>query len=171
MWLAQILGCVFFLAIAGRIFYTTSIQILRPLLPAGTSTAFIAELIAGSSSPAFQSLSPEVAKNVIQGITHSMRNVWIFLLSAGCLSFVLTLFLSVRVPRSCRLNIILTTSWSSAKSWKFKLAKQMGSGQFRGKNIVQERTSVAFPGCVIIFDVLHILEYIPPGCVDIKMCS
>jgi len=92
--IAQILGCVVFLAVAGRIFYTTSIEILQPMLPAGTSTSFISELIAGTSSSAFESLSAEVAQQVIIGITHSMRNVWIFLLSAGCLSFVLTLCLS-----------------------------------------------------------------------------
>lgn len=96
--IAQILGCVVFLAVAGRIFYSTSINTLRPLLPAGTPVGFIAELIAGASSSAFESLSEEVSEMVIKGITHSMRNVWIFLLSAGCLSFILTLFLSVRNP-------------------------------------------------------------------------
>jgi hypothetical protein len=67
------------------------------LLPVDTPIEFIAELIAGTSNPAFASLSPDVANKVIQGIAHSMRNVWIFLLSGASLSFALSFFLSVRV--------------------------------------------------------------------------
>ncbi|KFA66960.1 hypothetical protein S40285_05748 [Stachybotrys chlorohalonatus IBT 40285] len=89
----QVIGAIAYLSVAGSIFFNTAVQNITPLLPPNTSIHFIAELIAGTSSDAFQSLSSDVAELVIEAITRSMRNVWIWFLSGGALSFVLSLFL------------------------------------------------------------------------------
>lgn len=91
----QVIGAIAYLSVAGSIFFNTAVQNITPLLPPNTSIHFIAELIAGTSSDAFQSLSSDVAELVIEAITRSMRNVWIWFLSGGALSFVLSLFLGV----------------------------------------------------------------------------
>ncbi|KAK4141943.1 major facilitator superfamily domain-containing protein [Dichotomopilus funicola] len=89
----QVIGAIGYLSVAGNIFYNTAVSNIRPLLPADTDISFIADLIAGTSGEAFKSLSPEVTKLVIDALTKSMRNVWIWFLSGGALSFVLSLFL------------------------------------------------------------------------------
>ncbi|KAI0468801.1 major facilitator superfamily transporter [Xylaria cf. heliscus] len=99
--IAQVLGSVVFLSVSGSIFYNSAVKFITPLLPVGTPPSFIADLIAGTSSSAFRSLSPDVAHGVVAGIADSLRNVWIFYLSAGSLSFVLTFFLG-----RDRLNIV-----------------------------------------------------------------
>ncbi|KAJ8108016.1 hypothetical protein ONZ43_g6553 [Nemania bipapillata] len=97
----QAIGSVVFLSVSGSIFYNSAVKFITPLLPTGTPPSFIADLIAGTSSAAFRSLSPDVAHGVIAGVADSLRNVWIFYLSAAALSFVLTPFLSRE-----RLNIV-----------------------------------------------------------------
>ncbi|KAF4219444.1 hypothetical protein CNMCM8980_000420 [Aspergillus fumigatiaffinis] len=98
--IAQVLGCVVLLAVAGSIYENTSLDAITPLLPVGTPSTFASELIAGTSSSAFASLSPEVAGEVISALTKTLRNVWIFFLSSGALSLCLSLFLDRK-----RLNI------------------------------------------------------------------
>jgi len=91
----QVIGAIGDLSVAGNIFYNTAVSNIRPLLPADTEIDFIADLIAGTSGHAFKSLSPELTELVIDAITKSMRNVWIWFLSGGALSFILSLFLKV----------------------------------------------------------------------------
>ncbi|KAK8037942.1 major facilitator superfamily transporter [Apiospora phragmitis] len=91
--IAQVLGSVVFLSVSGNIFFNTGVEAIRKVLPADTPSPFVADLIAGSSSAAFQSLSQEDGARVTDAITHSMRNVWIFYLAATALSFVLSFFL------------------------------------------------------------------------------
>ncbi|KAK8034599.1 azole resistance protein 1 [Apiospora rasikravindrae] len=91
--IAQVLGSVVFLSVSGNIFFNTGTQAIRAVLPADTPAPFVADLIAGSSSAAFESLSQYDGARVIDAITSSMRNVWIFYLAATALSFVLSFFL------------------------------------------------------------------------------
>lgn len=91
------MGSVTFLSVSGSLFYNTAVKQVAPVLPNGTPSGFISDLIAGTSSDAFKSLTPEVADAVIPRITKSMRNVWIWYLSASTLSFVLSFFLKVRI--------------------------------------------------------------------------
>jgi hypothetical protein len=55
----------------------------------------VQEIITGSSSAAFQNLSAEVSREVIDKIAQSMRNVWTLNLAGSALSFVLALGLKV----------------------------------------------------------------------------
>ncbi|KAK7995532.1 hypothetical protein PG990_014305 [Apiospora arundinis] len=91
--IAQVLGSVVFLAVSGNIFFNTAMRAIHGVLPADTPSSFVADLIAGTSSPAFRSLSAEAGARVVDAITDSMRNVWIFYLAAASLSFVLSFFL------------------------------------------------------------------------------
>lgn len=94
MSVAQDLGIVFFLAVAGTIYQNTAIKNIMSSVP-GTSRGEVFEIIAGTSSPAFMSLSPSVQTEVVAQIIKSMSGVWALLIAGMALSFVLSLFLGV----------------------------------------------------------------------------
>lgn len=91
---AQDLGMVLFLAISGTIFQNIAIQKVRTVL-LGAPTAQITNLVAGTSSTAYQSLSEPDKAAVIPQLAEALGNVWLFFLVAGALSFVLSLPLFV----------------------------------------------------------------------------
>ncbi|RYP37974.1 hypothetical protein DL767_002702 [Monosporascus sp. MG133] len=91
--IAQVLGTVAFLSVSGNIFFNSAAGLITPLLPSDTPPEFIHDLIGGTSSHAFQSLSDELAGPVIVSIAESIRNVWIFNLAGSILSLVMTFFL------------------------------------------------------------------------------
>lgn len=84
-----------FLSVSGNIFFNSASGLIAPILPPGTSPDFVHDLIAGTSSSAFETLSADMAGPVRERIAEALRNVWIFNLAGGALSLVLSLFLGV----------------------------------------------------------------------------
>lgn len=97
--LAQNLGMVLFLAIAGSVYQNTALNRVLRVLPE-RSRAEITELIAGASSDAFKRLSESEKNVVIPQITSAMGNVWLLFIVAGALSFVASLGIGVRESAS-----------------------------------------------------------------------
>ncbi|TPX12829.1 uncharacterized protein E0L32_006709 [Thyridium curvatum] len=109
MAIAQNLGMVLFLAIAGSVYQNTALNRVLGVLPE-RSRAEITELIAGASSDAFKRLSESEKNIVIPQITSAMGNVWLLFLVAGALSFVASLGIGVQTsPPRFRANELL---WS-----------------------------------------------------------
>jgi hypothetical protein len=73
----------------------TAAKLIAPLLPADTPTEFVHDLVAGTSSAAFQSLDSELASRVVEKVAKSIGNVWILNVAACALSAVCALFLGV----------------------------------------------------------------------------
>ncbi|KAL6355620.1 hypothetical protein LRP88_11223 [Fusarium phalaenopsidis] len=90
MAIAQNMGMVLFLSVCGTVFQNTAIKEAGQALP-HLSSDEIAELVAGTSSKAFQSLSPSEKSTVVMNITSAIRNVWLLFLVAAALSFALSL--------------------------------------------------------------------------------
>jgi len=88
------MGMVLFLSVCGTVFQNTAIQEVGQALPQ-LSADEIADLVAGTSSKAFQSLSPSERSTVIMNITSAIRNVWLLFLVAAALSFAFSLPLAV----------------------------------------------------------------------------
>ncbi|KAH6528397.1 efflux pump DEP3 [Parastagonospora nodorum] len=87
MTIAQDLGMVLFLAISGSLFHNVAVDKVGKALPE-VSTAEIGNLIAGSSSSAFQALSNAEKALVIPEIASAMTRIWAFFLPAATLSVV-----------------------------------------------------------------------------------
>ncbi|KAI8649905.1 MFS domain-containing protein [Fusarium sp. Ph1] len=94
MAIAQNMGMVLFLSVCGTVFQNTAIKEAGQALP-HLSSDEIAELVAGTSSKAFQSLSPSEKSTVVMNITSAIRSVWLLFLVAAALSFALSLPLAV----------------------------------------------------------------------------
>ncbi|GMF70193.1 unnamed protein product [Aspergillus oryzae] len=90
MIIAQDLGMVIFLAMAGSIYQNLALQKVTQAMPT-LSAADITNLVAGTSSHTYKALSGEERDLVTPQITDAMRDVWLFFLVAGVVSFVLTL--------------------------------------------------------------------------------
>ncbi|KAE8329908.1 hypothetical protein BDV39DRAFT_202486 [Aspergillus sergii] len=90
MAISQDLGMVIFLAMAGPIYQNLALQKVTQAMP-DLSAADVTNLVAGTSSRTYQALSGEERDLVTPQITDAMRNVWLFFLVAGIVSFVLTL--------------------------------------------------------------------------------
>jgi hypothetical protein len=81
--------------------------LITPVLPpADNSPGVIADLITGTSSAAFQRLDAEISVLVVGKIAESMRNVWILNLAGSAASFLLSLFLKVRLTE-CQTKYIM----------------------------------------------------------------
>ncbi|EAT86503.2 hypothetical protein SNOG_06672 [Parastagonospora nodorum SN15] len=78
---------VLFLAISGSLFHNVAVDKVGKALPE-VSTAEIGNLIAGSSSSAFQALSNAEKALVIPEIASAMTRIWAFFLAAATLSVV-----------------------------------------------------------------------------------
>ncbi|KAI4698012.1 Efflux pump dep3 [Alternaria hordeiaustralica] len=85
MTISQDLGMVLFLAISGSLFHNVAVDKVGKALPEVSPTA-IGNLIAGSSSKAFQALSDEEKALVIPEIASAMTSIWAFFLAAAALS-------------------------------------------------------------------------------------
>lgn len=71
------------------------------------SATDVSGVIAGTSNPLFQSLSPELKQGVIQQITQIMSHIWAVMTAGAAINVVLAAFLSVSTP--------FTLSWR--ESW------------------------------------------------------
>jgi hypothetical protein len=91
---AQDLGMVLFLAISGSLFHNIAVDKVGKALP-DVSEMEIGNLIAGSSSKAFQALSETEKALVIPEIANAMTTIWAFFLAAAALSVVCSLPLLV----------------------------------------------------------------------------
>jgi hypothetical protein len=91
---AQDLGMVLFLAISGNLFYNVAVDKVGKALP-DVSPTDIENLIAGSTSKAFQALSDADKGLVIPEIASAMTSIWAFFLAAAALSVVCSLPLLV----------------------------------------------------------------------------
>ncbi|KAI8650581.1 MFS domain-containing protein [Fusarium keratoplasticum] len=100
MTIAQNMGMVLFLSVCGTVFQNTAIKEVGQALPQ-LSPDEIAELVAGTSSKAFQSLSPSERSTVITNITSAIRNVWLLFLVAAALSFAFSVPLAVSSSLLC----------------------------------------------------------------------
>jgi hypothetical protein len=78
---------VLFLAISGSLFHNIAVDKVGKALP-DVAPAEIANLIAGSSSKAFQALSDAEKALVIPEIASAMTCIWAFFLAAAALSVV-----------------------------------------------------------------------------------
>lgn len=94
MSVAQDLGIVFILALAGAVYQNLAVERVRPIL-SGLSAADLSQVIAGTSNHIFQSLDPDLRAEVVDKITNAMSGVWAILTGVGGLSFAMSLFLGV----------------------------------------------------------------------------
>ena len=86
---------VLFLAIGGSVFQNIAVKQITAKLP--HLSEFVAKnLMAGTSSNAYKSLSVNDKKVVVAQVTSAMSNIWLFFAVAGALSFLLALPLWVR---------------------------------------------------------------------------
>ncbi|EEP76519.1 predicted protein [Uncinocarpus reesii 1704] len=90
----QDLGMVTFLAVGGALFQNFALKNVKQALPALSRTE-IKDLIAGTSSHAFKSLSDEDKVRVIPQIASAMRSVWLLFLAGAVISFILSVTLAV----------------------------------------------------------------------------
>ncbi|KAI4959254.1 Efflux pump dep3 [Alternaria arbusti] len=87
MTISQDLGMVLFLAISGSLFHNVAVDRVSRILP-DVSPTEIGNLIAGSSSKAFQALSDEEKNLIVPEIASAMTSIWAFFLAAAALSVV-----------------------------------------------------------------------------------
>ncbi|CAG8975977.1 hypothetical protein HYALB_00012312 [Hymenoscyphus albidus] len=92
MSVAQDLGIVVILAIAGTVYQNTAIKNITKAIP-GTSRDDVFNIIAGTSSPAFTALPLDTQTEVVAQIVKAMSGVRALLIAGMALSFVLSLFL------------------------------------------------------------------------------
>ncbi|GKT41336.1 efflux pump DEP3 [Colletotrichum spaethianum] len=87
MTISQDLGIVLFLTISGSLFHNVAVDKVGRALT-GVSTTEIGNLIAGSSSNAFQALTDVEKALVTPEIASAMTSIWAFFLAAAALSVV-----------------------------------------------------------------------------------
>ncbi|KAK1597697.1 major facilitator superfamily transporter [Colletotrichum navitas] len=87
MTISQDLGMVLFLAISGSLFHNIAVHKVGDALPAFPHSE-IGNLIAGTSSSAFQALTDAEKALVIPEIASAMTSIWAFFLAAAALSVV-----------------------------------------------------------------------------------
>lgn len=85
---------VLFLSLCGTVFQNTAIAEVGKALP-DLPKDQVSELIAGTSSHAFQSLSEIEKSIVVTSITAAIRCVWLLFMVAAAISFVFSLLLAV----------------------------------------------------------------------------
>lgn len=102
---------VLFLAISGSLFHNIAVDKVGKALPDVSHTE-IGNLIAGSTSSAFQALTDAEKALVIPEIASAMTSIWAFFLAAAALSVVCSLPLLVSIyhssfplPCSCGPNV------------------------------------------------------------------
>lgn len=93
---AQDLGMVLFLAISGSLFHNVAVDKVGRALPDISSTE-LGNLIAGTSSSAFQALSEADKALVIPEIASAMKSIWAFFMAAAALSVVCSIPLLVSI--------------------------------------------------------------------------
>ncbi|RSL95403.1 hypothetical protein CEP52_012072 [Fusarium oligoseptatum] len=112
MTIGEIWEWFLFLSVCGTVFQNTAIKEVGQALP-HLSPEEIAQLVAGTSSKLFQSLSPSEKSTVIMNVTSAIRKVWLLFLVAATLSFASSLPL-IRVRLGARSRFSITMSIVSA---------------------------------------------------------
>lgn len=92
MSIAQSTGITVFLAIMGTVYSNKALQKVQVVLPDVLSTDILGA-VTGTSSTIFNELDSTTKANVVSAIVDAMGPVWLILLVAGALSFVLSFFL------------------------------------------------------------------------------
>ncbi|KAJ5374198.1 efflux pump antibiotic resistance protein [Penicillium concentricum] len=92
MSVAQSTGITVFLAVMGTVYNNGAILKVQAVLPDATK-AGVLEALTGTTSVIFDSLDEAVRSDVIGAIIEAMKPVWLILVVAGALSFVLSFFL------------------------------------------------------------------------------
>ncbi|KAL8873419.1 MAG: hypothetical protein Q9174_001114 [Haloplaca sp. 1 TL-2023] len=98
MAIAQVVGGNVFLSMAGCMYQNYGHSKLAPVLGT-TSQQDISGVIAGTSNPLFQSLSPELRAMVVEQITSVMANIWAIMIAGAAINVVLGPLLGVGVKR------------------------------------------------------------------------
>ena len=92
--LAQNLGIALALAISGSIFQNKAVDGLRSVLPM-VPVATLRNAVSGANSSLFQTLTPEMGARVLAVIVNAMAYTYVLVITAGALSIVGSLFMSV----------------------------------------------------------------------------
>jgi hypothetical protein len=92
--LAQNLGIVLALAISGSVFQNVAIGNLQTLLPS-VPTEALRGTISGAGSSLYAQLSPTIRAQVLAVIVAAMSKTYILVITAGALTLVGSLFMSV----------------------------------------------------------------------------
>ncbi|KAJ4304911.1 hypothetical protein N0V90_000439 [Kalmusia sp. IMI 367209] len=95
MAVGQQLGFIVILSVAGTIFQNIGSDEISNILPDAPPTDII-QLTAGTHSAVFKSLSPSVQLQVVEQVTLAIRNVFLVMVAASALAFIVSLFLSRR---------------------------------------------------------------------------
>ncbi|KAH7024955.1 major facilitator superfamily domain-containing protein [Microdochium trichocladiopsis] len=90
--LAQGLGIVFFVSAAGIVFQNLGQQYIAPILPADFAGRPDG-ILAGNSSPDYQSFSPDVRALIGEAIVSAMGRVYILSIAAGALTVLASLLI------------------------------------------------------------------------------
>ncbi|KAL8665990.1 MAG: hypothetical protein Q9202_001727 [Teloschistes flavicans] len=98
MAIAQVVGGNIFLSMAGCMYQNYGHSKLLPFLTA-LSQQDISSVIAGTSNPVFQSLSPQLKEVVVEKITEVMRNIWAVMVAGSAINVVLGPLMGVGVRR------------------------------------------------------------------------
>ncbi|KAL8971655.1 MAG: hypothetical protein Q9183_000944 [Haloplaca sp. 2 TL-2023] len=98
MAIAQVVGGNIFLSMAGCMYQNYGQSRLAPVLGT-TSQQDISGVIAGTSNPLFQSLSPEIRMMVVEQITSVMANIWAIMIAGAAINVLLGPLLGVGVKR------------------------------------------------------------------------
>ena len=113
---------VLFLSISGTLYQNIAMKKVAQAL-VRTSDVEIVDLIAGTHSRAYQSLSENEKAIVIPEVTDAMRSVWFLFVTGATVSFLLSLFLSVSSPL-IRPRLINVDQVSRELNWSM-LAEQV----------------------------------------------
>lgn len=90
----QCMGITFFPAISGCIFQNLGVKDIEPYLPPDF-TGRPSAILAGATSPEFQSLSGDLQAQVVQAIVSSMSKLYTMTIVAGGITAILSPFLGV----------------------------------------------------------------------------
>ncbi|KAK0117215.1 hypothetical protein ONS96_013049 [Cadophora gregata f. sp. sojae] len=89
---AQNIGAITFLGISGTLYNNIGAEKLGQILP-DRSRPELLQLITGTHSASFQSLSQTVQQSVIDQVTLAISNVFAIILAGSALAFISSLFL------------------------------------------------------------------------------
>lgn len=99
--IAQNLGVVTYLAVAGAIFQNIGVQKLQAALP-DASEAEVLELTTGTNSAFYRSLNQDQQRDVIDQVTLAIRNVFALMMVGSALGLILSGFLGVSALSACK---------------------------------------------------------------------
>ena len=90
------MGQIAILSLGGSLFQNIGLQQLRKILPDASSEE-VTQLTTGIHSSTFKEMNIYQQDQVIQVVTHSIRNVFTLMAAASALSFIASLFLTVSI--------------------------------------------------------------------------